>query len=106
MRDPGGKQTGPNGLAGARLASWEVLDVKRRLGFWDVLWPAAGAGVVVAATLVAWHYRAQDGPAELLARKAEKIDLVEGMLFDLASASEAEKSAVMSATEQEAQEHA
>jgi hypothetical protein len=65
-------------------------------------------GVVFLAVLLAvvWHYRQDTSPAEQLASKATRVDLVARMQIDLASASEAEKSAVLAITDEDSQKFA
>jgi hypothetical protein len=65
-----------------------------------------GAALVALTAFLAWHFHPAENAAELLALKARKLDLVEGMSLDLASASDAEKGAVMAATEQDSQLYA
>jgi hypothetical protein len=62
---------------------------------------AAGMGFVALLTLVLWLLR-QD-PAQQLAFKARRLDLVGRMQLALASASEAEKSAILATTDQDSQ---
>lgn len=66
-----------------------------------VLWTAAGTVLLALLLLLVWHYR-QD-PAQQLAFKAGRVDLVGRMQLALASASEAEKSAVLAITDQDSQ---
>lgn len=67
--------------------------------------PWALAGVVVMMLLLGlvWRFGQASGPAQALARKASRVDLVGRMQVALASAAEAEKSAVMAPTDQESQ---
>ena len=67
----------------------------------DVLWMGAGAVVLALVLLVVWHFR-QD-PAQQLASKATRVDVVGRMQVAVASAAEAEKSAVLAITDQESQ---
>jgi hypothetical protein len=53
--------------------------------------------------LVTAHFYKEQNPAEQLALKARRVDLVARMQLALASASEAEKSAVLAITDQESQ---
>jgi len=69
----------------------------------DVLWMAAGAAVLLACILVALHFQKNQNPAAQLDFKARRVDLVGRMQLDLASASEAEKSAVLAVTDQDSQ---
>ena len=56
---------------------------------------AVGAAVLLVLMLVVWHVQRGQSPAEQVAFKARRVDLVERMRLALASASEAEKSAVL-----------
>jgi hypothetical protein len=72
-------------------------------GIKDVLWMAVGAAILLLFILVAAHFHKEQNPAEQLAFKARRGDLVARMRLGLASASEAEKSAVMAITDQDSQ---
>src|ERR1039457_7679365 len=72
----------------------------------DFLWMAAGAVTLLVVMLVVMHFHTNQSPAEQLAFKARRVDLVERMRLALASASEAEKSAVMAVTDRESQRFA
>jgi hypothetical protein len=72
----------------------------------DVLWMVFGAVLLLVVVLVALRFQESQTPAELVAFKAKRIDLVERMRLDLASASEAEKSAVMAVTDEDSQKYA
>ena len=72
----------------------------------DFLWMVVGAAGLLVVMLVVWHFRYQPSPAEQLAFKARRIALVESMRLNLASASEAEKSAVMAVTDADSQTYA
>ncbi len=65
----------------------------------DVVWMAAGAAALLAVVVVVLHF--QSDPAAQLAFNARRVDLVGRMELDLASASEAEKSAVLAATDED-----
>jgi hypothetical protein len=67
----------------------------------DVLWMAAGAAALLIVVLAALYFH-QD-PTTQLAFKARRVDLVARMQSDLASASEAEKSAVLATADAESQ---
>jgi hypothetical protein len=69
----------------------------------DVLWMAVGAAALLIFMLVMFHFRGGQDPAAQLAFKARRVDLVGRMQLDLASASEAEKSAVLAITDQDSQ---
>jgi hypothetical protein len=65
-----------------------------------------GAVLLLAVMLVALHFQRGQSPAALVADKARRVDLVERMRLALASASEAEKSAVMAITDEDSQKYA
>jgi hypothetical protein len=67
----------------------------------NVVWMAAGMALLAALVVVLWQFR-QD-PARQLAFKASRVDLVGRMQLALASAAEAEKSAVLAITDQDSQ---
>jgi hypothetical protein len=71
-------------------------------GLKDVLWMAAGAAVLLVFMLVMLRFRGDGDATSQLAFKARRADLVGQMEADLASASEAEKSAVLATTVQDA----
>jgi hypothetical protein len=72
----------------------------------DLLWMAAGAATLIVIALVARYFRQDQNPAEQRALHARRVDLVGGMRLTLASASEAEKSAVLAVTDQDSQTYA
>ncbi len=67
---------------------------------------AVGAAMLCGIILVALHFQRGQSPAEQLAFKARRVDLVERIRLSLASASEAEKSAVMAITDEDSQKYA
>jgi hypothetical protein len=75
-------------------------------GIREGLWMASGAAVLLVVMLVVLHFQRGQSPAEQLAFKAKRIDAVERMRLALASASEAEKSAVMAITDEDSQKYA
>ena len=77
--------------------------MKVELGSKNVLWMATGAAVLLACILVVLHFHKDQDSAAQLAFKAGRVDLVGRMQLDLASASEAEKSAVLAITDQDSQ---
>lgn len=77
-----------------------------KLDLKSLLWMAAGAAVSLAAILAILHFQERQNPAAQLAFKAKRVELVERMRVALASASEAEKSAVMAITDQDSQTYA
>ncbi len=72
----------------------------------DFLWMAVGAAVWLAVILLVLHFQKLQNPAAQLAFKAKRVELVERMRLSLASASEAEKSAVMAITDEDSQTYA
>jgi hypothetical protein len=70
-------------------------------GMKAVLWMVPGAGLMLLFVLVAAHFYKPENPAEEIAFKIRRVDLVSRMQLALASASEAEKSAVLAVTDQE-----
>ena len=75
-------------------------------GIKELLWMAAGAVMLLVVTLVVLHFRTEPSPAEQFAFKARRMDLVARLRMNLASASEAEKSAVLAVIDQDSQEFA
>jgi hypothetical protein len=67
----------------------------------DAMWIAAGAVALLICILVILHLHGGQDPAVQLAFKARRVDLVERMQSDMASASEAEKSAVLAITDED-----
>lgn len=72
----------------------------------DIFWMALGAAMLLVVVLVVLHVQRGQSPADQLAFKAKRVDLVERMRLALASASEAEKSAVMAITDEDSQKFA
>src|ERR1035441_2010245 len=72
----------------------------------DVLLMAVGAAMLLVVMLVALHFQRGQSPAEQLAFKARRVDLVERIRLSLALASEAEKSAVLAGTHEDSQKYA
>ncbi len=75
-------------------------------GVRDALWMASGAAAFLVLMLVLLHVHKGDDPAEQIASKARRIELVDRMRAALASASEAEKSAVLAITDEDSQRFA
>ena len=71
-----------------------------------IFWMIPGATLMLVFVLVAAHFYKPENPAEKLASKAKRVDLVSRMQVALASASEAEKSAVLAITDEESQRFA
>ena len=67
----------------------------------DAIRMAAGTVGLLLVFLLVYHFYQKQNPAEQLAFKASRVDLVSRMRIALASASEAEKSAVLAITDQE-----
>jgi hypothetical protein len=72
-------------------------------GIKESLWMAIGAMILLVVMLVVLHFHRAQTPAAQLAFKAKRVDLVARMRLALASASEAEKSAVLAVTDQDSQ---
>ena len=70
-----------------------------RPGIKDALWMVPGGGLVLLIVLLVLYLHKDQKPAEQLAMKARRVDLVARMETGLASASEAEKSAVLAITD-------
>ncbi len=75
--------------------------MKNRASSMDVRWMASGVVVMALLWLLLWLFH-QD-PAQQLALKATRVDLVGRMQLALTAASEAQKSAVLAATDQDSQ---
>jgi hypothetical protein len=67
---------------------------------------AAGATMLLGVILLVLHFREPQNPAAQLAFKAKRVELVERMRLSVASASEAEKSAVLAITDEDSQIYA
>src|SRR5689334_12033028 len=67
---------------------------------------AVGAVLLLAGILVVVHLEGGQSPAEHVACKARRVDVVERVRLTLASASEAEKSAVLAVTDEDSQKFA
>jgi hypothetical protein len=72
-------------------------------GIKEVRWMIAGAAALLIFVLAMLHLRKDENPTAQLVFKAERVDLVGQMQLDLASASEAEKSAVLATTDRDSQ---
>ena len=69
------------------------------------IWTVVGAGLCLGFVLLLRNHKPPDRAAQL-ALKAKRVELVERVRLALASASEAEKSAVMAITDQDSQTYA
>jgi len=67
----------------------------------NFFWALAGAVVFGALLLVVFHFRTGQTPTEQLALKARKVELAGQIRLELATAVEAEKSAVLAITDEE-----
>jgi hypothetical protein len=72
-------------------------------GMTGALWMAVPTAVLLICILVVLFLHGGQNPAAQVAFKARRVDLVGRMQLDLASASEAEKSAVLAVTDEESQ---
>jgi hypothetical protein len=73
----------------------------RTRGWGAALWLVAGVALVVLLLALVWQFRRDTSPAQELEFKANRVDLVGQMQVALASAAEAEKSAVLAITDEE-----
>jgi Four helix bundle sensory module for signal transduction len=80
--------------------------MKTRTNTANVPWLLAGVVFLALLVVLVWHFRQDTAPAQQLAAKATRVDLVGQMQLALASASEAEKSAVLAITDQDSQTYA
>ena len=80
--------------------------MKLKPGINDILWMAAGAAALLVCILLVFHFHKDHDPVAQVAFKAQRSDLVGRMQLDLASASEAEKSAVLAITDEDSQKFA
>jgi len=69
-------------------------------------WFVAGVLLLALFLVTVFHYRESVNPAQLIAAKAARVDLVRRMEVSLASASEAEKSAVLATSDQDSRRFA
>jgi len=72
-------------------------------GIKEFLWMTIGAAILLVGMLVMLHFQTKQSPVKQLAFKAKRVDLVARMRLTLASASEAEKSAVLAVTDKDSQ---
>jgi len=70
-------------------------------GIREFLWMVAGAVILLVVILLVLHFKVTANPAQQLAFKARRADLAGRMRLTLASASEAEKNAVLAVTDQD-----
>jgi hypothetical protein len=77
-----------------------------RPGINEARWMAAGAAALLVVMLVVMHFQKGESPVEQLALKARRLELVNQIRLSLASATEAEKSAVMAITDEDSQKFA
>ena len=77
-----------------------------KLGLRDLLWMAVGATIFGIIFVVVLTTSKDQPPAVRLALKDQKVEIVNRMRAALASASEAEKSAVMAITDEDSQKYA
>ena len=66
-------------------------------------WMVAGTLFLALVVILMWHFSREAAPTRELASKASRVDSVGRMQVALASASEAEKSAVLAITDQDSQ---
>ena len=67
----------------------------------DALWMVIGTLMLLLALILVWHFQTGHKSIEQLALKARRVNMVAQIRLNLASASEAEKSAVLAITDQD-----
>ena len=67
----------------------------------DFLWMFAGGTVLIVGMVLAWKHRPEPDASAKLAARTARVALVDEMRSELATASEAEKSSVFAATEED-----
>jgi uncharacterized membrane protein len=77
--------------------------VRTRSSIENLPWLIGGVAFLALLLGVILHFRQEAGPAQQLAAKANRIDVVTRMQLGLASASEAEKSSVLAVTDKDSQ---
>lgn len=77
--------------------------MKIKPGINEFLWMSIGVVILLVAMLVAMHFKTDQSPNEQLVFKAKRVNMVVHISLTLASASEAEKSAVLAVTDQDSQ---
>src|SRR5215831_5886562 len=77
---------------------------RRELGWMG--WLAGGALALLLLTLVLSHFRREENVAEQRALKARQVELIDRIRLGLASAAEAEKSAVLAVTDDDSRKFA
>ena len=75
--------------------------MKIKLNIRDFLWMVAGAIFLFVVMLFVWYFQQGQRPIDQLASRARREELVAQIRLNLASASEAEKSAVLAVTDQD-----
>jgi hypothetical protein len=80
--------------------------MKIKPGIKELLWMVSGAVILFTVMILVWLFQPKQSPDEQLSSRANKVELVDRMQLALASASEAEKSAVMAITDEESQSFA
>jgi hypothetical protein len=79
----------------------EPASTKSRPGIREGLWMATGAMILLVIMLLVLHFQKSQNPAAQIALKARRLELVNQIRLNLASAAEAEKSAVMAITDED-----
>jgi hypothetical protein len=75
-------------------------------GINEARWMVAGAVLLLVVVLVVVHFQKGESPVEQFALKARRLEFVNQIRLNLASAAEAEKSAVMAITDEDSQKFA
>jgi len=77
--------------------------IGNRRGGETLPWLVGGVVVAILFLVILVHFRQETNPAQQLAAKASRVDIVSRMQLGLAAASEAEKSAVLALTDKDSQ---
>jgi hypothetical protein len=91
-----------------RTGDWPVLGspqdtMRNRFARETLPWLVGGVLFVALLLVLVWHFQGETSPSRQLVAQASRADLVSRMQADLASASEAEKSAVLAITDRDSQ---
>jgi hypothetical protein len=76
-----------------------------KFSFYNLLWPLVGVVILLVLLILVFHFQAESVQAQI-ASKAQRQELVGQLRFHLASASEAEKSAVLATTDEDSRSFA
>jgi hypothetical protein len=85
------------------VAEFPVEPARNRRGGETLPWLLGGVVAAISFLVLLVHFRQETNPAQQLAAKANRVDVISRMQLGLAAASEAEKSAVLAITDQDSQ---